>query len=74
MLQPRKLVLDRLMLDFQLGESRADLSFSDRSRVTSPIKSRTTPISSAGVRRSSESGACRGIQSLNHIFNTPTSP
>jgi hypothetical protein len=58
MLQPRKLILDRLMLHFQLGESR----------VTSPIKSRTTPISSVGVRRSSESGASGGIQSLNHIF------
>jgi hypothetical protein len=50
------------------------LSFSDRSRVTSPIKSRTTPISSEGVTRSSESGSRGGIRSLNHIFQTMTPP
>jgi hypothetical protein len=40
--------------------------FSARIRVTSPIRSRTTPIRSACVKRSNESGGGRPIHSLNH--------
>jgi len=43
-------------------------------RVTSPIRSRTTPIRSACVKRSNESGGGRVIHSLNHTFQTLTPP
>ena len=43
-------------------------------RVTSPIRSRTTPIRSACVKRSNELGGGRIIHSLNHTFQTLTPP
>jgi RHH-type rel operon transcriptional repressor/antitoxin RelB len=73
-LQPRKLILDRLMFRLQLRQSPPSFSFSARRRPTSPIKSRTTPIRSAGARRSSESGTRVAIPSLNHIFESLTPP
>ena len=65
-----------LMADVQSSFVKAPLSFSfsARRRPTSPINSRTTPIRSACVRRSSESGMPVAIPSLNSHFRTVDSP
>src|SRR5882762_6573270 len=73
-LQPRKLVLDGLMFSLQLPQSTAELLILCPQTPTSPINSRTTPIRSACVRRSSESGTPVVIPSLNHIFEPLTPP
>ena len=63
-LQSRKLVLGPLMLDLQLRQRAAELLVLRPSRVTSPINSRTTPISSGLVMRSSESRLGGAIQKV----------
>ena len=55
MLQPRDLVLQRLVLDPLPRQRRASFSLSARNPSTSPSNPRTRPINSAGVMRSSES-------------------
>src|SRR6202521_4970618 len=72
--QPRKLILNRLCSVFSFVKAPLSFSFSARRRPTSPINSRTTPISSVCVRRSSESGRRDVIPSLNHIFESLTPP
>src|ERR1019366_7013943 len=52
----------------------SSFSFSARIRVTSPIRSRTTPIRSACVKCSNESRGGSVTQSLNHTFKTVTPP
>src|SRR5215472_11597976 len=59
---------------FSSVKAPLSFSFSARSRPTSPINSRTTPIRSVCVRRSSESGGRAAIPSLNHIFALLTPP
>src|SRR5271165_6464840 len=49
-------------------------SFSFRSRSTSPINRRTSPMSSGGLRVSSESVGPDVIPSLNHTFKPLTPP
>jgi hypothetical protein len=57
-----------------LANAPSSFSFSARIRVTSPIRSQTTPIRSACVKHSNESRDGRVIQSLNHTFKTVTPP
>src|SRR5258708_37827331 len=60
--------------DLRQAQTRLDRHQDKRRRPTSPINSRTTPIRSACVRRSSESGMPVVIPSLNHIFEPLTPP
>jgi len=72
MLQPRKLILHSLMLDPKLGQRPVQFLGLRPHPGHSPMRSRTTPIRSACVKRSNESGGGRIIHSLNHTFQTLT--
>ena len=54
MLQPRDLVLKRLVLGLKPATAWLSFSFCARNRSTSPTNRRTKPISSVGIMRSSE--------------------
>ena len=72
--QPRKLILHSLMSTRSFANAPPSFSVSACIRVTSPIRSRTTPIRSACVKRSNELGDGKVVHSLNRRFQTCDSP